>query len=81
MEQGQQGQQRRAPTMEEQMMLLMKAGMQQLLQQQQSNQQNDNFTRPKLPEPDTYQGDRSPGAVESWIRTGMTFWAVHFGGT
>lgn len=68
MEQGQQGQPRRAPTMEEQMMLLM-TGMQQLLQQQQSNQRTNNFTRPKLPEPDTYQGDRSPGAVESWIRT------------
>ncbi|KAI9310025.1 hypothetical protein BX666DRAFT_2145572, partial [Dichotomocladium elegans] len=61
MEQGQ-----RAPTMEEQMVMLM-AGMQRLLQQGAGN--TTAFTRPKLPEPDTYHGDRSPGAIESWIRT------------
>ena len=64
MEQGQQ----RAPTMEEQMVMLM-AGMQRLLQQDTKDTTTNNFTRPKLPEPDTYHGDRSPGAVESWVRT------------
>lgn len=62
-----QGQGQRVPTIEEQMVMLM-TGMQRLLQQQ-GNTTSNNFTRPKLPEPDTYHGDRSPGAVESWIRT------------
>lgn len=66
MEQGQ-GQAQRTPTVEEQMVMLM-AGMQRLLQQQ-GNSNASSFTRPKLPEPDTYHGDRSPGAIESWIRT------------
>ncbi|CDH59031.1 predicted protein [Lichtheimia corymbifera JMRC:FSU:9682] len=67
MEQGQ-GQTQRTPTVEEQMVMLM-AGMQRLLQQQQGSTISSSFTRPKLPEPDTYHGDRSPGAIESWIRT------------
>lgn len=59
------GQAARAPTVEEQMVALM-AGMQELLR---NNQRNTSSTRPRLPEPDSFAGDRSPGGVESWVRT------------
>ncbi|CDH58632.1 predicted protein [Lichtheimia corymbifera JMRC:FSU:9682] len=59
------GQAARAPTVEEQMVALM-AGMQELLR---NNQRNTSSIRPRLPEPDSFAGDRSPGGVESWVRT------------
>lgn len=54
----------RIPTIEEQILTLM-AGMQELLR---NNQERSSLVHPRLPEPDTFHGDRSPGAVESWVR-------------
>lgn len=55
----------RAPTVEEQMLTLM-AGMRELLR---NNKESSSLIRPRLPEPDSFSGDRSAGAVESWVRT------------
>lgn len=54
--------------MEQQMMLLMQ-GMQELLKERSSKQEAPQGFKPKFSEPDTYLGDRAPGAVTSWVRT------------
>jgi hypothetical protein len=60
---------RQGLTVEQQQLALLMQSMQQLLQERASKQETNGLFKPRLPEPDTYKGDRTAGAVDSWVRT------------